>query len=31
MSARAIAMRCSCPPDSSCGKRPFTSASDRPT
>ena len=31
ISARAIATRCSWPPDSSCGKRPRTSASDRPT
>ena len=31
ISARAIATRCNWPPDSSCGKRPCTSASDRPT
>ena len=31
ISARAMAMRCNCPPDSSCGKRRRTSASDRPT
>ncbi len=31
ISARAIATRCNWPPDISCGKRPCTSASDRPT
>ena len=31
ISARAIATRCSWPPDSSCGKRRVTSSKERPT